>query len=92
MGIKEPKTAGGPDSQGEDAPDWADWAVEVAIPAGLVAKAKAALWWVEEEQRASENFLWPRAEAIRLALIHKYGLLWALVRQAEGIAAQVGEA
>jgi len=43
------------------------------------------------EQRASENFLWPRAEAIRGALIHEHGLLWALVRQAEGIAAQVGD-
>jgi len=91
MGIKEPKTAAGPEGQGGDAPDGAMWAVEVAIPPGLVAKAKAALWWVEEEQRAAENFLWPRAEAIRGTLIHEHGLLWALVRQAEGIAAQVGD-
>jgi len=50
------------------------------------------LWWVEEEQRAAENFLWPRAEAIRGALIHEHGLLWALVRQAETVGEAVGEA
>jgi|GEM_PF-4915357 len=55
-------------------------AVEIAIPTGIVQQVVAVRWWIEEEQRAAENFLWDRAETIRRQLIKPEGLLYVLER------------
>lgn len=65
--------------------------VTIAVPAGLVAKATAVRWWVEEEQRATEAYLFDRADDIRRTLIRPFGLLYGLESQIRSLAALLTE-
>lgn len=58
-------------------------AVEIAIPPDLAGRMKAIRWWIEEEQRANEVFLFDRAEAIRRELTKPSGLLYSTEFQVE---------
>lgn len=61
--------------------------VTIAIPAGLVERVTAARWWIEEEQRATEAYLFDRADDIRRKLIQPFGLLYAIEAQIGSLAA-----
>jgi hypothetical protein len=88
------RTVSGPGGAGGDAPDGPVEPVEpllepvvIAIPAGLVEKGTAVRWWIEEEQRATEAYLFERADDIRRKLIAPFGLLYALEAQIGRLAA-----
>jgi hypothetical protein len=76
------QTASGPGGEGGDVPSGpADPLLEpvtIAIPAGLPDAMTAVRWWIEEEQRATEMYLFDRADDIRRKLIQPFGLLYAL--------------
>jgi hypothetical protein len=68
-------------------------AVEIAIPQDLAGRMKAIRWWIEEEQRANEVFLFDRAEAIRRELTKAGGLLYTTEFHVESLTALLtGEA
>lgn len=85
-GTGELGGTGGTEGQGEPL----GGPVVIEIPADVYRKAKAALWWAEERQRADEAFLFDRGMTIQLALIQDGGLLKELVTQLGSGLARLG--
>jgi len=82
--MADVRTASGPGGEGGDAPDgWqAEPDVQPEIPEALYGKAKSARWNVERLRRLIEANLWNDVDALSLALCDRFGLLYALERQA----------
>jgi len=83
------RTTFGPGGEFGDSglPEPISGAVEIAIPPDLAGRMKAIRWWIEEEQRANEDFLFDRAEAIRRELLRPSGLLYSTEFQVQSLTA-----